>query len=159
MSPRSCQRGANNWGGDAANIPPHDTRRLILMQPDSTRKKPLSGFQRSQARVAAGLPRYTDAELRSRRANTARRGERRWVEYGARLAALKVERGCADCGYNAHPAALDFDHLPGAEKVAGLSTLANAAWARVLEEIAKCEVVCANCHRIRTANRRVRKLA
>lgn len=74
------------------------------------------------------------------------------------IQAIKVERGCADCGYNAHPAALDFDHLPGHVKVRKMST-ASAGMSRVrLEaEMAKCEVVCANCHRVRTANRRILK--
>ena len=71
---------------------------------------------------------------------------REWVS------GLKVEAGCADCGYNAHPAALDFDHLPGTEKTLDVTQLVHgmASRARILAEIAKCEVVCANCHRVRT---------
>lgn len=68
--------------------------------------------------------------------------------------AIKMERGCADCGYRAHPAALHFDHLPGTTKISEVSTLARRGRADLLAEIAKCEVVCANCHAIRTAERR-----
>ena len=70
---------------------------------------------------------------------------------------IKLDRGCADCGYRLHPAALQFDHLPGTGKLLNLSTL-RASFSGNLKdidaEIAKCEVVCANCHAIRTANRR-----
>ena len=73
----------------------------------------------------------------------------------ARIQEVKVERGCADCGYNAHPAALDFDHLPGHVKSFRMaSAAAGIKWSVVEAEMAKCEVVCANCHRIRTADRR-----
>lgn len=73
---------------------------------------------------------------------------------------IKLARGCVDCGYNEHPEALDFDHLR--DKTKNVSTLATqsgtVSWvrlqARLEAEIAKCEVVCANCHRIRTFRRR-----
>lgn len=72
------------------------------------------------------------------------------------LAQYKLERGCADCGYSAHPAALDFDHLPGTEKSFSLKDgIATVGWKRLREEAEKCEVVCANCHRIRTVTRMV----
>jgi hypothetical protein len=49
---------------------------------------------------------------------------------------------------------LDFDHL--GEKSYNVSdAIARVlSWARIELEIAKCEVVCANCHRIRTHERR-----
>ena len=67
---------------------------------------------------------------------------------------IKLDRGCADCGYNAHVAALDFDHLPEFVKKYQVGTMAGFNKAVIEAEIAKCEVVCANCHRVRTANRR-----
>lgn len=69
-----------------------------------------------------------------------------------RINAIKLASGCADCGYSTHPAALDFDHV-GDGKTANVSSLIGCAWDRVAAEIAKCEVVCANCHRIRTVGR------
>lgn len=73
----------------------------------------------------------------------------------ARIAAIKLERGCADCGYNAHPAALDFDHRPGVDKKKDVSDMFKYAWKTIEAEIAKCDVRCANCHRVVTAERRV----
>jgi hypothetical protein len=67
--------------------------------------------------------------------------------------AYKIEKGCADCGYNEHWAALDFDHLPGTLKVADIRSGASFGWVALLEEIMKCDVVCANCHRVRTVER------
>jgi hypothetical protein len=67
---------------------------------------------------------------------------------------VKLERGCADCGYNASAVALDFDHMPGAVKLYRIACMAGMSRTLVDAEIAKCEVVCANCHRIRTHERR-----
>jgi hypothetical protein len=66
------------------------------------------------------------------------------------LDGVKMERGCVDCGYRAHPAALDFDHL--CDKAVLVSFAKSKAQADA--EIAKCEVRCANCHRIKSWERR-----
>lgn len=69
------------------------------------------------------------------------------------LEAFKLERGCADCGYNEYACALDFDHLPGREKSFTVGNCVGLSREKLLAEIAKCEVVCANCHRVRTTKR------
>ena len=66
------------------------------------------------------------------------------------LAQYKVERGCVDCGYNKHHSALEFDHIKG-KKLLNVCFAKSIAQAK--KEIAKCEVVCSNCHRVRTYNR------
>ena len=128
------------------------------MQDDSTapkKRKHPSGAEQRRRRLAKGLPAYTPGQRAARVRNEAKRQPRRRAERGARVRAMKLERGCADCGYNAHPAALDFDHLPGGGKRHGIADIqAHYPMATILAEIAKCEVVCANCHRIRTFNRR-----
>ena len=45
---------------------------------------------------------------------------------------------------------MDFDHRDPSTKCFGLSHAIFQAWSNVLAEIDKCDVVCANCHRIRT---------
>lgn len=59
---------------------------------------------------------------------------------------------CIDCG-NQNPIVLELDHRDGVDKFKNISKLiANAySWDRIEEEILKCDVRCANCHRIRTA--------
>lgn len=64
------------------------------------------------------------------------------------LDAYKLDHGCVDCGYSAHPAALQFDHIQG-QKVRPLSRMHSAKREAVLAELAKCVVRCANCHSIR----------
>lgn len=63
----------------------------------------------------------------------------------------KESHPCADCN-NLYPACvMDFDHLPQFEKTEGIAIMAkHTTLPRVMEEIAKCELVCSNCHRIRT---------
>lgn len=66
------------------------------------------------------------------------------------LAEYKVKIKCVDCGYDKHHSALDFDHIKGDKKM-------NVCFAKSIsqakKEIEKCEVVCSNCHRIRTYKR------
>lgn len=63
-----------------------------------------------------------------------------------------LEHPCVDCGM-ADPVTLEFDHLR--DKWLNVSELSNRAipWEVVAQEIGKCEVVCANCHRRRTCER------
>jgi hypothetical protein len=59
---------------------------------------------------------------------------------------------CVDCG-ETDPVLLEFDHQEDKSFAIG-AKLVQFAWQRILDEMAKCEVVCANCHRRRTARRR-----
>lgn len=65
------------------------------------------------------------------------------------LANYKVSKGCTDCGYNRHPAALQLDHL--GRKSASISDLRSSI-ARLEKEIiaGECVVRCAICHAVRT---------
>jgi len=69
------------------------------------------------------------------------------------LAAYLVDHPCVDCG-ETETTVLDFDHLR--DKRMDISRMVNTghAWASILEEIAKCEVRCANDHRRATRKRR-----
>ncbi len=64
---------------------------------------------------------------------------------------------CADCGRLYPYYVMDFDHRPGEYKLFAVSAAVTSV-RRSLEalraEIAKCDVVCANCHRERTHQRR-----
>lgn len=70
--------------------------------------------------------------------------------------ALKVALGCADCGWAGWARGLDWDHARGV-KLHEISGLVNHGGSRslLIRETSKCDVVCANCHRIRTMDRRV----
>lgn len=62
---------------------------------------------------------------------------------------------CTDCQIQYDYWIMDFDHLDANEKLANVSRLVNGLKPIeiILEEIKKCEVVCANCHRQRTYQR------
>lgn len=66
---------------------------------------------------------------------------------------LKAEP-CVDCGRTFPPAAMDFDHVRGV-KVSNISQMLRRPRAELDAEIAKCELVCATCHRLRGATRRL----
>lgn len=69
--------------------------------------------------------------------------------------ALKLALGCADCGWAGWARGLDWDHARG-EKLHEISSLVNHRGPidYLIRETSKCDVVCANCHRIRTIERR-----
>lgn len=60
---------------------------------------------------------------------------------------------CADCGGRFDSVCMDFDHRPGEKKLFTLGS-ENKSMPQVLTEIAKCDIVCSNCHRLRTHRRR-----
>ena len=67
---------------------------------------------------------------------------------------IKTFSGCKDCGYNKSPYALQFDHT-GDDKKDSVSNLIRSdySWSTIKAEISKCEIVCANCHAVRTKAR------
>lgn len=62
---------------------------------------------------------------------------------------------CMDCGGRFPPVCMDFDHANG-NKIKSVARMYSSCYKLDLikEEIAKCELVCANCHRIRTNARK-----
>jgi hypothetical protein len=107
--------------------------------------KPTDSWQRPLSKYLER--RETDPDFILRVRSNARENYRRIQQF---LRDYKLEQGCADCGYNAHHAALEFDHVRGtkAHKVSKSKSIAQA-----IREIEKCEVVCATCHAIRTFER------
>jgi hypothetical protein len=72
---------------------------------------------------------------------------------------FKRKSFCVDCDFpgKEYPSVLDFDHISGTKKF-NVSEFKNHtnSYKLVREEIKKCEIVCANCHRIRTIRRKRR---
>jgi hypothetical protein len=61
---------------------------------------------------------------------------------------------CQDCGIQYPPYVMDFDHREGVDKLDHVGRLILYTKKKLVEEIAKCDVVCSNCHRERTHLRR-----
>lgn len=73
------------------------------------------------------------------------------------MVALKKTLACLDCG-NSDWRVLDFDHVADNKDDSVSNMLKNGhSWDTIEAEIAKCEPVCSNCHRIRTYERRETK--
>jgi hypothetical protein len=90
------------------------------------------------------------------------RNHRRWADKklawqksrSAWLREMKTGKTCTDCGDTFPPECMQWDHLPGTVKLGEISDKMRQ-WSPklIFEEIAKCELVCANCHAIRTYRR------
>ena len=97
-----------------------------------------------QRHYAANRGRYVE-QARRRKQELAR------ARMGFLLDYFK-DHPCADCG-ETDAVVLEFDHLRDKRFNIG-AALPYRNWQSILDEIEKCEVVCANCHRRRTAQRR-----
>jgi hypothetical protein len=124
--------------GDSQPVEEFAWRRRARGQRDNYRVR--CRAESKQERYAANHSRYT-AQAQARKQVVA-------AERAARLIEFFHPHVCVDCGED-DPLVLEFDHR--SEKL--LRASETAAGRPVLDEIAKCDVVCANCHRRRTARR------
>lgn len=71
--------------------------------------------------------------------------------------ALKEAAPCMDCGVSYPFYVMQYDHRPGTDKKGDLGKMVKGSykWETILEEIAKCDLVCGNCHLARTYLRMV----
>lgn len=90
-----------------------------------------------------GNPKEKDRLIKSNKVSNAKKLE--W------LRSLK-DIPCKDCGQTFPPYVMDFDHL-GDKEFGIASYYIRYGREKLIKEMAKCEVVCANCHRIRTFER------
>lgn len=98
---------------------------------------------------------YDAAYHRATRTTRVRQKKERHAEFVAWYVGLKKDKPCSDCERVFHPAAMQWDHRPGTVKLADVGELLGKNnRQRVLDEIAKCDLVCANCHAVRTYLRR-----
>lgn len=121
---------------------------------------------KSQERARRRTRRYREAHrelLRAQSREYYRNNPDKFREYarknfpefytrGDKIIQKAKDTPCADCNRRFPYYVMDFDHIKG-EKVHCVGVM--RAWRvdKLLAEIAKCEVVCSNCHRIRTFTR------
>lgn len=84
-----------------------------------------------------------------RKHETKRANSSRWRKERTAWLNKQKNRPCTDCGKEYPSCVMDFDHLGDKDFTIASSKL-NLSKETLAAEIAKCEVVCANCHRIRT---------
>ena len=99
------------------------------------------------ARVSKQIWYQENRDVTIQRKNTRQKTIRRELDK------LKCDP-CVDCGKSFHPSLMDWDHVRG-EKNSNVSDMIRHYQdiPKVIEEIAKCDLVCCLCHRIRTWNR------
>ena len=103
--------------------------------PACRQEKPLGEFYKSKKRVHSWCKRCL-----------CESHNRRWVE--RKIEAIRLFGGkCCECGYCKNYAALEFHHLDPKEKDFVWAILRRMEWPRIIEELKKCILLCANCHR------------
>lgn len=98
--------------------------------PTQQKKAQQESYERNRERVAA-------------RSRAKRKANRKWL-------ADQKQRPCVDCGGEFPPCAMDYHHRDPSQKIMPVGiALTKVGRQRVIEEIAKCDLLCSNCHRIR----------
>ena len=70
---------------------------------------------------------------------------------------IKTDNPCLDCKISYPYYVMDFDHVRGRKHKNVMELIPTLSKKIIDEEIAKCEIVCSNCHRIRTHDRKTVK--
>ena len=153
-SPTTCSPGSDASEGTCSAPQPATFGQLeILLEQDTRecygcrRHRPLESFTIVRNKVGG------KDEFRHRRCNQCR--AKRQKESPHQLEKKRVweaakSRPCADCGRSFASECMDFDHVRGTKCYTISSAYRWASMENLVEEIAKCDVVCANCHRART---------
>lgn len=66
------------------------------------------------------------------------------------ITTLNSGKGCVECGIT-NPIVLEFDHKDPSTKCFNIGDSYSKPLDKVVLELSKCDIVCANCHRIRTS--------
>lgn len=105
----------------------------------------MSAWNRNYIRTARKLrPRPPMTEAQRATMRKRRDTMEQWIRD------LKETVSCSDCGRRFPHFVMDFDHVRG-EKTEGVASLRRRMkWSQIRSEIEKCDIVCANCHRVRT---------
>ena len=100
---------------------------------------------------------YSDEHYKQNKTHYINLAKERKSSYKQEMFSFLIEyfrkNMCVDCG-ESNPIVLEFDHVRG-KKLNNISTMMMKMLPRevIMDEIEKCEVRCANCHRIKTAER------
>lgn len=115
-------------------------------------KNKLKGTRHSFCRACGNN--YSRKDYQKHKDRRVHKQKERKQEQRKLLRSLK-EVPCADCGIQYPYYVMDFDHREDTEKQFDLSegSKRRLSISRLLEEASKCDIVCSNCHRIRTFNR------
>ena len=83
------------------------------------------------------------------------KNSRRKKELAEFVISLK-KKPCMDCGVEYPHFVMDFDHRDKNQKLSSVSEMVSLhmySKEKILKEVEKCDLICSNCHRIRTYTR------
>lgn len=118
-------------------------KRYAQKNKDKYAKWALEYYYRNKEKCAekARLWRENNKEYR---ATYQREGKRK-----RKLEAIEYLGGkCMSCGHTFHPAIYEFHHLDPETKDRDPSKMLSLSWERLTNELNKCQLLCANCHRL-----------
>jgi hypothetical protein len=95
---------------------------------------------------------YQRSHYQTNRARYISRTRARLDGLKQHIAETKVGKPCVDCGVTYPEYVTSYDHRPGEVKIGSVNSLTNIP--AIDAEIAKCDLVCANCLRAREHERR-----
>lgn len=117
---------------------------IIMPYTDKEKEKARYLRRKSSGRANEAAKKYAKNNLEKVR--KAKRLNR--VRMLDKLRKFKIGKSCIRCGFNEHPCALDFHHREKSTKVFGVSQMGYCSEEKIMIEIEKCDLLCANCHRI-----------
>ncbi len=96
---------------------------------------------------------------KSKHKGLVRSSKRKYIKTVDNLIFKEKDKPCMDCGIKYHPFVMDFNHRDPSSKAYLISAMGNrgSSLLKIKEEIDKCDLVCANCHRMRTLNNTVQR--
>tara|TARA_R110001592_G_scaffold89044_10_gene261982 strand:- start:3668 stop:4210 length:543 start_codon:yes stop_codon:yes gene_type:complete len=102
-------------------------------------------YEKNKAKVSARNKARYAANKEKYKAETIARRKAQYYK----VFKIRYDGVCTVCGYSDYRA-LDFHHIDPSSKIDTIAQLCNrsVAWRRIKEELKKCELICANCHRI-----------
>jgi hypothetical protein len=135
---------ASSSTGQDATLSRSVTWVRIPLTPPNLRERGSVAYKNREDRLANQRKHYREHKLHYRKRNEIRR-----KKILALVQLLKAGKACVRCGYSGCAAALDFHHKDGEDKLISLSQAYTTGWgeSRIVEEAAKCVLICANCHR------------
>ena len=103
-------------------------------------------------RIMTQYKKYGRAHYTANKQYYIDKARKRTNEIRAKVSAIKESAGCADCGEKYPACVMDFDHVRGKKFLEVPKLISRGSWKAVQKEIQKCDLVCSNCHRLRTHN-------
>lgn len=110
-------------------------------------------YKDQQKRMATA--RRATAAYRARHPDRVRENSKKSRDARRRLIDAIKSVPCTECGVTYPPYVMEFDHVRGEKSFVISANISQKPWDVVLAEIAKCEVVCSNCHQMRTHRQRI----